>query len=210
MRQLALVALITASCFDPGLPPLRCNAEHPGCPDGLTCQNDQCEVPAMGELGQAVDLGGDSGLPVSLCADGKGSVVGSKGAWACPGTFSTGKAHALCTTNSGVCQNANLIADGDCLSVKGGFFVGAIAGIANITTSVLGECGTFNSYVYPNVLGFFGCGNATVTTDKPCQGLRPFLRASVANGLYLVGPPPYGIDTVYSTTPTNGVLCCPK
>lgn len=202
-RQLALFSVLLVGCFSPGDPPLRCSPEQPACPDGLVCSGVECVAPG-GDLGQAVDLS-----VVSLCADGKGQPIGTKGAWLCPGTFVFGKAAGQCASSGKICTDSTAITDSECTGVKSGFFISAGWGSADPSNPATSECNMQNA-PFPSVGGWFGCGAATVTTTKGCLGFRPFLRCMTSTKLYCSGLPPYTVDAVQNLEPLNGVICCPK
>lgn len=202
-RQLALFAVLLGGCFSPGDPPLRCSPEQPACPSGLVCSGVEC-VAAGGDLGQAVDLS-----VVSLCADGKGQQLGTKGAWVCPGAFAFTKASGQCAPTAKLCADSGAITDTECTGLKTGFFITANWGTADSANPATSECNTGNN-PFPSATGWFGCGAASVVTNKGCAGFRPFLKCSSMTKLSCQGLPPLTADSVSNTDPANGVICCPK
>ncbi len=203
MRQLALVSCLLASCFTAGDPPLRCSAEHPGCPEGFLCVSDVCMV-AVQDLGQAVDMSVDDlAKPTSLCADGQGAPIGTMGAWACPGSFVAGKAAAQCK-NQNVCADSSLIPETVCLSVDG-FFISKIWGATNklYQTPAVSQC---LSGSFPNSFGFYGCGKGGGVVNTACSGFRSII---ICDPMYKFGCSNTDLIYTYNTNPLNGVLCCP-
>jgi hypothetical protein len=198
-RQLALCSLLFAGCFSAGDPPLRCSPEQPACPDGLVCSGVECVTPGS-DLGQAVDLS-----VVSLCADGKGQQLGTKGAWACPGAFAFGKATGQCAPTAKLCTDSGTVTDAECTGLKAGFFISSNWGTADTSNAATSECNTGNN-PFPSAFGWFGCGVASVVTTNGCVGFRPFLKCSSMTKLSCQGVPPL----VSNSEPLNGVICCPK
>lgn len=202
-----LVALLLVGCFDPGPAPLLCSVEQPQCPSGSICLQGQCVANdgdaavadlAITDMEQAADLL----KPVSACAGGGGTPIGTLGAWACPGVFggANPKASALC--RSKVCSDSNLITVAECAAIDG-FFVSSYFGSTSKPDTSIAECG--NGAIYN--LAFFGCGKLGFETVKACSGFRRSLETAVANEFTCSFP--YALDKCTNTKPSNGVLCCP-
>ena len=204
MRQLALVlCFLGSSCFSAGEPPLRCSAERPGCPSGFVCVADNC-VKDADDLGQAVDMTtNDLTKPVSLCADGLGSPIGTMGAWACPGTFGAGKASSQCK-NQKACADSTLIPESVSLGIDN-FFISQSWGGTNklYQTPAVSEC---TKITFPNSAGYYGCGKGGGIVNTACNGFRAII---VCDPMYKITCGNTGIDFAVNTNPQNGVLCCP-
>lgn len=208
MRCAVGCLVFVVGCFDPGVPPLRCSEAQPACPDGLTCKAGMC---------QSADSAGasDLSIPTDLsmgdmakgpgCAKG-GTPIGASGCWACPGVFSpANKPGNLCAAGFSIPSSLGAISDVDCTSIKGGFFASRQFGATSVFFGdpTFSQCG---SWTMGNP-GFFGCGSAassgTVNPSAACNGFRQHLQSSSG---FMV--PNNTLDTVTSTTPTNGVICC--
>lgn len=212
MRPTILLSLaLSAGCFDLGTPPLRCSAQETTCPDGLVCVGEMCQSPTnppTGDLG----TGKDGAMVQPGCADGKGFAVGTKGAWACPGTWAktAPRAAALCATGFHVCANSNLVSESECLTVNPGFYIAEVFGSIDETVQSSSQCMMSNKY---NPV-WYGCGPISAApADKSyiataaCNGFRAGLHCAGTNGLSC---PTMVLDDTTNTKATNGVLCCPN
>lgn len=214
MRRQAVGFVLVAltGCFDPGIAPLRCSTEHPGCPDGLVCVSGLCQDKTDSDDASAdqglVDLSTADLITPSGCANGQGFKIGTLGCWGCAGVFdATNKASALCANGFAPPINADKIPDDACVKVSGGFFCSALYGGTNFSDLNYSQCG----FATTGVNGFFGCGigdgSGILNPIAACSGFRPFIQCRTSNGI--VCPKVY-LDGISNSKPTNGVICCPK
>ena len=206
MRRVC-AALLVVGCFssDPGDRRFPCDESH-GCPPGQVCTNNVCQEPAaQTDAAASIDAAiGD--MTISQCTSGNGYPIGSKGAWACLGTFSPAKpASSLCTSKKLCSDISSLISATECNTAKN-VLIGT-AGTGG--TAAFARCATASSG--PGFL-IYGCGFRSVPTASEAAG-------NVCRGFTVIHNPntdalryntaDYSMDAQTNVDPNVGVLCCP-
>ena len=206
MRRVC-AALLLVGCFssDPGNRRFPCDESH-GCPPGQVCTNNVCQEPAA-QTDAALPIDAAIGdMTISQCTGGNGYPIGSKGAWACLGTFSPAKpASSLCTSKKLCSDISSLISATECNTAKN-VLIGT-AGTGG--TAAFARCATASSG--PGFL-IYGCGFRSVPTASEAAG-------NVCRGFTVIHNPntdalryntaDYSMDAQTNVDPNVGVLCCP-
>ena len=208
LAVLSLLCLFVACFQEPSADRVwRCSADQPQCPDGQSCVDNWCvkDGTAMPDL---VSLDGfSSDMSVSPCTDG--FPIGTKGAWACRGKFSSGTmvASALCKNGFKPCRDSSLITNVECsnASLGGFFFADALA--TGATTATV-KCATSTGASWGGAI--FGCGwtiqNFYEVSNFGCRGFFPISLCNATNPCNFNDG---RLDAQSTTDPRNGVLCCP-
>ena len=206
MRR-ACAALLLVGCFstDPGNRRFPCDESH-GCPPGQTCQNNVCQEDTAAPLdASATDLTASGDMSMSRCS-GNGYPIGTKGVWACLGTFSPAKPASSLCANGKVCNDiSTLLTTPECSTATNGLL--GVAGTG--TGSVDLKCATGSSGVG---LAWFGCGIRQSPTRSepaasPCRG---HTQVHFCNTTGIVcNTSDYRLDAQTNTDANTGVLCCP-
>jgi hypothetical protein len=120
-RACAVIVLLLGGCFstDPGNRRFPCDESH-GCPPGQSCQNKVCQEDVPAPLDAGMDLATSLDMTTSRCA-GSGYPIGTKGVWACLGTFSPAKPASSLCTNGKLCTDiTGLVTKQECDSAPNG------------------------------------------------------------------------------------------
>ena len=120
-RACAVIVLLLGGCFssDPGNRHFPCDESH-GCPPGQSCQNKVCQEDGTAPLDAGMDLATNLDMTVVRCA-GNGYPIGTKGVWACLGTFSPAKPASSLCTNGKLCTDiTGLVTKQECDSAPNG------------------------------------------------------------------------------------------
>lgn len=210
MRR-ACAALLLMGCFstDPGSRQFPCDETH-GCPPGQVCQNNLCQVsaaPLDGSVsGSDMTLTGD--MSVSRCA-GSGYPLGSKGVWACLGTFSPANPASSLCRNSKLCTDiSSLVTTNECNAAANGL-LGEAPGSG--PTSIDAKCATTQGVGWGKL--WFGCGKRQSPTPSepattPCRGHTQVHFCSTTTGV-VCNFNDGRLDAQTNTDANTGVLCCP-
>lgn len=206
MRRVC-AALLLVGCFssDPGNRRFPCDESH-GCPPGQVCTNNVCQEPAAQTDAALPSDAGTGDMTTSQCTNGNGYPIGSKGAWACLGTFSPAKpASSLCTSKKLCSDISSLLSATECNTAKN-VLIGT-AGTGG--TAAFARCATASSG--PGFL-IYGCGFRSVPTASEAAG-------NVCRGFTVIHNPntdalryntaDYSMDAQTNVDPNVGVLCCP-
>lgn len=202
MRR-AVAVLFLAGCFstDPGSRRFPCDENH-GCPPGQSCQNKLCQDEAAPlDAAWASDQSVASDLSPTRCA-GTGYPVGTKGVWACLGTFSPAKPASSLCLNGKLCSDiTGFVTKSECESAPNGLY--AVAGQG--ATLIDAQCASGNSLTL-----WFGCGVRPTPTRSesalmPCRG---FTQAHSCSTL-VCNKSDTRLDSQTNNDPNAGVLCCP-
>lgn len=206
MRRVC-AALLLVSCFssDPGNRRFPCDESH-GCPPGQVCTNNVCQEPAAQTDAAVPSDAAVLDMTLSLCAGGNGYPIGTKGVWACLGTFSPAKpASSLCASKNLCTDISSLLTNQECNTAKN--VVIGVAGTGG--TPSLARCATVSSG--PGFL-LYGCGRRNTPTVSESAG-------NVCRGYTMIHYPnpdglqynnsDYSMDAQTNVDPNVGVLCCP-
>ncbi len=206
MRR-ACAALLLVGCFstDPGNRRFPCDESH-GCPPGQTCQNNVCQEETAAPLdASTTDLTTTGDMSMSRCT-GSGYPIGSKGVWACLGTFSPAKpASSLCASGKVCSDLTGLVTAQECNAAANGLLGVAETG----TASTNAKCATGSSG--PELI-WFGCGVRqgplrSEPATVPCRGHTQVHLCSVTG--IVCNTSDYRLDAQTNTDANTGVLCCP-
>ena len=205
MRR-ACAALLLMGCFstDPGSRQFPCDEMH-GCPPGQVCQNNLCQVSAApldgSSSGSDMAMPGDMSMP--RCA-GSGYPLGSKGVWACLGTFSPAKPASSLCSNGKLCTDiSTLVSKQECDSAPNG-----LVGVAGQGTGSLdAKCAPSSG-----LLMWFGCGvrSSPLRSEpapNPCRGHTQVHFCSTSG--IVCNMSDLRLDAQTNTDANTGVLCCP-
>ena len=206
MRRVCAAVLFLVSCFssDPGDRRFPCDESH-GCPTGQTCQNNQCQAETAAPLDASISDLPQTDMSPTVCT-GDGYPIGSKGVWACLGTFSPAKpASSLCNVGKICTDISTLITPSECISATNVLF--GVPGSGSGPSSL--RCATGTSGV--NFM-YFGCGNRATPTKSevalsPCRG-HQMAHYSNPDGI-IYNTTNYALDAQTNLDPRSGVLCCP-
>lgn len=206
MRR-ACAALLLVGCFstDPGNRRFPCDESH-GCPPGQTCQNNVCQEETAAPLdASTTDLTTTGDMSMSRCT-GSGYPIGSKGVWACLGTFSPAKpASSLCASGKVCSDITGLLTSQECLAAANGLL--GVAGTG--TGSFDAKCATGSSGAG---LIWFGCGvrQGPIRSEmatSPCKSHTQVHFCSLSG--IVCNTSDYRLDAQTNTDANTGVLCCP-
>lgn len=208
MRR-ACAALLLMGCFstDPGSRQFPCDETH-GCPPGQVCQNNLCQVSAAPLDGSSsgTDMAMPGDMSMSRCA-GSGYPIGSKGVWACLGTFSPAKpASSLCASGKLCGDVSSLLTSSECSGAANALYGESPASGA---TSLVAKCATTTGAGWGSL--WYGCGvrqsPKSEPATTPCRG---FTQIHFCSGSGFVCDFSMGVlDKQTNTDAQAGVLCCP-
>jgi hypothetical protein len=204
MRRVC-AAVLLVSCFssDPGDRRFPCDSEH-GCPPGQVCEQNTCEqTAAQTDAALPGDAGTD--LATTPCS-GRGYPIGTKGVWACLGTFSPAQPASSLCSNRKLCSDiALLVSAAECNTAKN-----PLVGVAGTGgTSSLANCAAASSG--PGLL-LYGCGmRSSVTKSEPAGNIcRGFTMIHYPNAdQFIYNNANYAIDAQTNLDNNAGVMCCP-
>lgn len=206
MRRVC-AALLLVGCFssDPGDRRFPCDESH-GCPPGQVCTNNVCQEPAAQTDAAAPIDAAIGDMTISQCTSGNGYPIGSKGAWACLGTFSPAKpASSLCASKKLCSDISALVSTTECNTAKN-----VLIGTAGTGGSPsLAKCATATSG--PGFL-LYGCGLRTTptvseTAANVCRGFTMIHYPNTDGFKYNTAD--YSMDAQTNLDPNAGVICCP-
>ena len=200
MRR-AVAVLFLAGCFstDPGSRRFPCDENH-GCPPGQSCQNKLCQDEAAPlDAAWASDQSVASDLSPTRCA-GTGYPVGTKGVWACLGTFSPAKPASSLCLNGKLCSDiTGLVTKKECESSPNGLY--GIGGKGSGPDDA--QCANQTS----ELSLWYGCGIRvnSAAAINPCRGFTQVHSCSTltCNKMDL------SLNAQTNNDPNAGVLCCP-
>ena len=203
-RACAVIVLLLGGCFstDPGNRQFPCDESH-GCPPGQSCQNKVCQEDGTAPLDAGMDLAASLDMTVVRCA-GNGYPIGTKGVWACLGTFSPAKPASSLCTNGKLCTDiTGLVTKQECDSAPNGLLGVAGHGSGSLDARCAPASG---------VLMWFGCGVRpsplrSEPAPNPCRGHTQVHFCSISG--IVCNMSDLRLDAQTNADANPGVLCCP-
>ena len=204
-RACAVIVLMLGGCFstDPGNRRFPCDESH-GCPPGQSCQSKVCQEDGTAPLDAGMDLATSFDMTTPRCTGGGGYPIGTKGVWACLGTFSPAKPASSLCMNGKLCTDiTGLVTKQECDSAPNGL----VGVLGQGPSSVDAKCATTGP-----VSMLIGCGirSGPLRSEPaivPCRGHTQCHLCSPSG--IVCNMTAFQVDAQTNTDANTGVLCCP-